>query len=196
MRDNMPIIVVGGTHHNTLGIIRSLGMVGHTVDLIHTGDAGGFVTKSRYVKKIIEIGNGHLLLPILKENYFSAQTKPIVITCTDSMTHELDAHYDELKDKMFFFNAGEKNRITVYMDKYKQVQLASQIGMSTPFSIIYDGRSKGIQYPCLIKHLKSISGGKQIRICNSEAELTSALESFEKSHSLLIQQYLSKEFLQ
>lgn len=188
------VIVVGGTHHNTLSIIRSLGMAGYKVDLIHTGEAGGFVTKSRYVNSILEIGDASLLVSVLKNKYASTQRKSIVITCTDSVAHELDTHYDELKDRFFFFNAGENNRVTHFMDKHKQVELASQVGMVVPFSIIYNGEIDTIQYPCLIKPLKSISGGKQIRICNAETELITALGSFQSSNSLLIQQYIQKEY--
>lgn len=45
------IIVLGGAHHNGLGIVRSLGEVGNSVYFISVDSERNFVTKSKYIKK-------------------------------------------------------------------------------------------------------------------------------------------------
>ena len=47
------IVVIGGSHHNTLGVVRSLGEVGLTdkIRLIIVGDSNDFVSRSKYVRK-------------------------------------------------------------------------------------------------------------------------------------------------
>ena len=45
------VIIIGGSHHNTLGVIRALGYKGlkNQIHLILEGDSNSFVSKSRYL---------------------------------------------------------------------------------------------------------------------------------------------------
>ena len=44
------IIVAGVVHHNTLGMVRSLGLYGYKVDLVMVGRSG-YLSKSRFVRR-------------------------------------------------------------------------------------------------------------------------------------------------
>ena len=44
------VIVIGGTHHNSLGVIRALGERGYEVEFVNFCPVGkDFVSKSKYV---------------------------------------------------------------------------------------------------------------------------------------------------
>ena len=48
------VIVIGGTHHNSLGVIRSLGERGYNVEFVNYNAGGKFdyVAKSKYIIKL------------------------------------------------------------------------------------------------------------------------------------------------
>ena len=84
-------------HYNPLGIIRSLGekVIKNKIVL---------ASKSRYISELYvdnSIEDGYKKLCKILEN---EQEKPFVYTADDKITCYLDLHYDELKDKCYFFN--------------------------------------------------------------------------------------------
>ena len=190
-----PIIVIGVTHHNTLGMLRCIGMAGYHVDcLIMTdGKSNGFVAHSRFVKRTVACDSNQPVVDILK-HYESESQKPIIITCTDNAASELDECYDEIKDKFLFFNAQKSGQITRFMDKQTQVMLAKGCGIKVPFSREYDGSLDGIPYPCLLKHVQSINGGKWVKVCNNAKEVEEAVNENDERDRVLVQEYIKKEY--
>ena len=53
----MDTIVLGSNHHNTLGLVRSLGEAGHKVYLILIQSKCNYVNKSKYVSRCFLIDN-------------------------------------------------------------------------------------------------------------------------------------------
>ena len=59
MKFEKKTIVIGGNHHNTLGVIRSLGRKGVMPYVILTsGDNNSFVLKSKYIKNFSILFSG------------------------------------------------------------------------------------------------------------------------------------------
>lgn len=187
------ILVVGVIHHNTLGMVRCLGCAGYQVDLILVGK-NGYLSKSKYVKRIIVINDESEIIDILKNNYSNEDTKTIVIACTDKVGSVLDLNYSKLKDSFLFFNCGEDGKATYFMNKQVQVDLANSVGITTPCSYEYKGELQRTIYPCLLKPVQSINGGKKVIICNNESELRIGLSSFSKQDVVLVQQFIKKEY--
>lgn len=193
----LKIIVVGVTHHNTLGMVRCLGMAGYKVDWLILTDykPHSFVSYSKYVRQTILCESDSKLMDILHEcgrNFGSDVC--MIITCSDNSASVIDQNLTELGAGFCVFNAGTAGRITTYMNKQKQVDVALKAGLTTPFSKIYDGKTEDIPYPCLVKYVESINGGKKIGICNDLFELKGTLNEFNENAPVLIQKFIKKEY--
>ena len=191
------IIVIGNAnHHNTLSMVRCLGEAGFHVDLLCQSSMHGCAAKSKYVKQTFLFNSEEELIKLLNENYDDVREKYVIINCDDLSTHILDKHYEELKERFVFFNAGWEGRITEYQDKQVQTILAKKVGCLVPQSIVYSGNGKVRfdYYPCLVKPQESINGGKKILICDSHEEINSKIEQFADGNTVLIQQFISKDY--
>ena len=80
------------------------------------------------------------------------------------------------------------------MNKQVQADLANSVGITTPCSYEYKGELQRTIYPCLLKPVQSINGGKKVIICNNESELRIGLSSFSKQDVVLVQQFIKKEY--
>lgn len=192
------IIIIGVTHHNTLTMVRCLGKVGYGIQLYIYGDKNTYIQYSKYVtvftnKNTCEEVFDDLFIKKNKWGY-----KPIVISCSDEVSHLFDLNYDELKDSYFFFNCGEKGRLTYYMDKQKQVQLASKLGIIAPKSKVKKNGVDTIKFdnfPCICKPLSSINGKKsQICVCFDQKSLDKVLNSFGQQSCVQVQEFIKREF--
>lgn len=187
------IIVVGVVHHNTLGMVRCLGSAGFCIDLILV-EHDGYISKSRYVKRTILANDESEIIKILHDNYGNESEKPIIIVCTDKASSVLDLNYNKLKDSFLFFNCGDDGKATYYMNKQVQVEIANSVGITTPRSYEYKGELQKTIFPCLLKPVQSINGGKKVIICNNEKELQIGISSFSKQDVVLVQQFIKKEY--
>lgn len=188
------VVIIGTTHHNTLSMVRSFGLAGEIVDVIlHDGNKDSYVIKSKYIGKAFveqdEIGAYECLL----RNYPSAT----VVASSDAIASLMDRNLDAIKERFKFFNCGEQGLLTKFMDKELQTRLAQSAGIEIPKSkvlVVGESISDGIEFPCILKPLESINGGKKIKVCHNEDELESALNTFEKNSKILIQQFIVKEY--
>ena len=192
---HLKIIVIGVTHHNTLGMVRCLGKAGYGVDylVLTDGKDDSFVTYSRYVKKAITIKGDDCLLDILLGLKRDASETYVIISCTDGAAHILDVNYEILKEHFHFFNSGESGLMTNYMNKKIQTVLAEKAGLSIPWSKELANVGIEMAYPCILKPVQSINGGKQIIICKNELEFTKGKSTFDDGVEVLVQEFIKKE---
>ncbi len=195
MKHTNEAIVIGTNHHNTLSIVRSLGCEGVSVRLLLYGDTKSYIASSRYVVSAHYFNKAADVVEYLKSQHH--QEKQVVLGCSDEISHLMNQDYEELSKAYNFFNAGEKGRVTHYMDKAVQTELAESVGLSIPQTINYKtGESKPLpapEFPCIIKPLESIHGGKHISICYNKEELETSLKEYNPNDNLLIQTFLQKE---
>lgn len=191
----MQIIVIGVTHHNTLGMVRCLGRAGYDVDyLVMTdGKKDSFVSHSRYVKKTITIKGDDCLLDVLFGIKREASATYIIIPCTDGAAHVLDINYEALKDCFCFFNAGGSGLMTKYMNKQLQTMYAERAGLTVPWSKELASVDHDVVYPCIMKPVQSINGGKQIVICENDQEFAEGKSAFDEGVEVLVQEFVKKE---
>lgn len=190
MKNDLRIIIVGATHHNTLGLIRCIGRAGLRADLILIDRLLSYVAKSKYLDNIYLINSENQLVDILLAKYADCQSKVIILPCSDLSASILDENFNLLKNRFIFPNAGKQGRLTRFMNKHLQAELALEVGFLTPQSFELD---KIRSYPCLLKPAESINGGKNIQICNNEQELPEAIKCFNGDTKLLAQEYLRKD---
>lgn len=194
------VLVIGGIHHNILGVIRSLGFASiPDIKIILVGDGPDFISRSKYVKKknIFKTTSDNFLLDTLLKIGSETKEKPIVICSSDTSISIIDQNYDELSKFFILPNAqnkqGEINRL---MSKSVQCQIAEQCGLNIPQSICTDNVSnldKWNVFPCIIKPSESINGRKSdIQICHDFNELEHATSEFH-GKEFQVQQFIEKD---
>lgn len=187
---NQQVIIIGVTHHNTLGVIRSVGKYfkrKKCCTLLLYGESKSYLSSSSFVDDVYFLKSPNQIVPFLLKNKLHIPS--CIITTSDEAGHQLDIHYNELIPYYKFFHAKEQGDLTKYMDKQVQVNLAYNVGIKVPQNYM----ENNIQFPCLIKPLKSINGGKHIIICKNNKEY------YEKIGALgdipcLAQEFIKKEY--
>lgn len=192
------VIVIGTDHHNTLGVIRSLGERGIRAELILVARSRmTFVDYSKYLSRSIRIESEKNLVALLLETYKDEPEKPVVICCSDASSGAIDDNRDNLSPYFILPGANEQGRISALMSKDKMAELAVASGLNIPQS--YYLKDKGedlsrIQLPCIIKPIESRWGEKSdITICKTIDDL----KTFVSSHQVQnyqIQDYIEKDF--
>lgn len=200
------IIVIGGIHHNALGVIRGLGYERRLIERMlfiiwGTNKKSNLITASKFVNKdnVVSCENEDSLIGFLKVLDVERR-KPVVVSCTDAVTEVLMKHRDELTGKFFLPGASIYPSKDV-MSKTVQVQMAVEAGLNIPPSFEIETKIANHSnidilyqsaYPCITKPITSVDGGKEsIHIANSKEELITILQGI-KSRRVQIQKYISK----
>ena len=170
------IVIIGGTHHNTLSMIRSLGVKGIKPDVILCGsDNNSYVLTSKYINKKYIARNASEALKIVESEY----DNPVIIACSDDIAEALKAN------------------VAKYMDKQQQVWLAEKVGFKTPISSIHIVDNDVLtfnHFPCIVKPVNSVDGGKRFSVCHDETELHQVLSTYATGDRVQIQQYIEKDY--
>lgn len=196
MFTNYQFVVFGEEHYNPLGIIRSLGENGIFCDAIIIRQNQKVASVSRYIRNLSVVESIEEGYALLLEKYGNEQKKVFVLAGDDKVTSYLDMHYDEIKDRFYFYNAGEAGRITYYMDKNNINILAEKHGLNVAKTFVAQCGQvpEGIEYPIITKSISSNSGGwkDDVFVCYNEQELVEAYTKI-KSPVVLLQKYIKKK---
>lgn len=191
-----PVIVIGGNHHNTYGVLRALGVKGIRPDLIliATSTSKLFVQSSRYIRKNYVAVNDDEVIKCMKAIACECNEKPIVICTSDEASHVIDTHLETIKDEFFLPNAAINGRITELMGKDAISNLAKKCGLDVPKTWLATKEEiDGVIYPCIVKPFASYNSSKSdIRIINSREELEKLFDTSSKR--LFIQEYVERDF--
>jgi predicted ATP-grasp superfamily ATP-dependent carboligase len=189
---NYPCIVIGGDHHNTLGILRALGRVGIRSHLIIAPCNGtSYVAKSKYVEDVTIFSSVDKIVPYLTQKKLA--TKAVVICCSDAIASEIDKAYDVLKGNYICPNSSNgSGYLTKIMDKEIMTQIAVDCGLPIPNTW---ASKKEVKFPCFIKPLVSKDGSKSdITICHTANELDSYMSKTHVSDRFQFQEFIDKDF--
>lgn len=188
------VIIIGGTHHNTLSMIRCLGKNGAKIEVFLYGEIDSYVAASKYISKLYLIKQDNDVLSLIRQR--KSEHNTTIICCSDESASLMDKHYDEFCGNYTFFNCGKQGLLTNNMNKKVQALMAHDIGFDVPETIELKTSADIIlinKYPCLLKPMESINGGKKIRICDSKEEVESILNDFTNT-PILVQEYISKDY--
>jgi D-aspartate ligase len=199
------VVVIGSNHHNTLGVVRSLGEKGVSVYLIIYDNQGKhcYVSKSKYVKRSWIIKKrSEDVIKILKEEFINCYLKPILIPTTDFAETTIDCHLNELKESFICPTSGYiEGEITSLMNKLTMSQLACEAGLNTPKSRFFNIKNDKniadvISFPCVVKPLKSVDGKREdITVCNTINDLKKWISENKLMYeNILIQDYIKKDY--
>lgn len=191
------VIVIGSEHHNTLGVIRSLGEKGLSSDVILvTNEKEPFVGKSKYIKNLYKVSTETNVLRCLIDNFGSYGLKPVVIACYDAVSSVIDENRQELSDFFILPGAEVQGRISKLMNKQVMAELAVSEGLQIPlsWSVNKDSDISKISYPCIAKPMISKAGNKaDIQICQTKEELKLFLKN-KAQENFQVQKFIDKDF--
>lgn len=169
------IIVIGGNHHNTLGVIRSLGERGLSpMLLIVTTEKKAFVTYSLYLKRTVQIENDDDIPNTLLNEFTDNCNRPVIICCLDSSSGIVDSNRDILASNFILPGAYKQGRISGLMSKKVMADIAIEIGLNIPITCYGNDDNLQIKYinSFIVKPLVSMKGSKMdICICQSWDEV-------------------------
>lgn len=191
-------IVFAIEHYNPLGIIRSLGEKGICPVYIAEKGKAELASRSKYISKCHYVDTVEEGYEILLKEYGNAETsqKPFLYCADDHTMGFLDDHYEEIKDKFVFFNAGCNGGINRYIDKGEILRLAKECGLDFAETVVCNKGDvpEGIKYPLITKSISPNVGGwkSDVFICQNEKELREAYEKIQAPR-LLLQQYVEKK---
>ena len=193
-------IVMAIEHYNPLGQIRSLGEAGVQPVYIAIKGRAKIASSSKYISKCHYVDNVEDGYKVLMEQYGQEAEKtglkPYLFCSDDKTIGYLDQHYEELKDKFIFFNAGEQDRVNYYMDKNNILELAKKHGLNVlEARVCKNGEiPEDLGYPVITKSISPNVGGwkSDVNICHSEEELVEAYKNIE-APTVLVQKYIEKK---
>lgn len=191
-------VVIGGDHHNTLGVIRSLGRGGvYPYVILTTDNKDSFILRSKYISKSWVVDDSEKAISILKNDIAKEGERSVVIACHDKISSCLDLNRDSLIRFYYLPGTEESGLVTKYMDKELMGKMASQCGLNVPVcSKIVNGDipKDWTAFPVIIKPIESKEGTKaDIRVFKSSAEIQSSINLF-MGKTFLMQHFVSKEF--
>lgn len=185
------VIVIGGNHHNTLGIVRSLGYKGlksHVV--VVTSHKKPYVCFSKYVEQYQILFSANEIVDYLLK-IKDRSTKLVVVSCADFVTAVLDSHQDELST--YYHLPVGKGNVEQVMAKDTMAKIANECGIATPRSLALGEVTFTDNRKYILKPLKSIEGSKaDIAIVRSKEELDNYLSTVH-CDNLQIQVFVEKE---
>lgn len=191
--------IFGGNHHNTLGVIRSLGKEGVSSVLVLVDEdkhRTSYVSKSRYISETLKFSTYEDGVKYLIEIIPSLHQREVVICCSDGASSAVDMNYDVLSKAYYVPNCEKQGEISRLMSKEVLASLAMDSGLNVPKTWLSENGSipSGVTFPCIIKPLYSKDGSKNdIQVCCNMEELTIY---FQEDHCerLQIQTFIKKDF--
>lgn len=152
------------------------------------------LANSKYIGELIPVCGFENAITTLLE-FADVSCPPFVYLTDENHLQIIDANYNNLKDKFYFFNAGSQGRLTRFLDKEQQCLLAEKHGLNVPrFEEVDRGQlPTKLTYPIITKTSNSYSAGwkSDVTICYSPQELSEAYLHMV-SERLLLQEYVEK----
>ena len=196
MNFNHKVIVFAQEHYNPLGLIRSLGENGINPIFISVKRKGPVACLSRYISVCHHVDSVEQGFKLLLNKYGNEKNKPFVLFSDDMCIGYMDRHYNELKDKFIFYNAGKQGRVNEFMDKQAILDLAKQHGFNVLDSIVVGTGTipAGLKYPVITKDISPTAGGwkSDVFVCQNEDELYKAMKKIT-SPIVQIQPFIDKK---
>ena len=195
------VIVIGSDHHNTLGVVESLGMAGLSPYVVIESNqpvSQSFVLKSKYCKGKGFTATCEQMIGLLHEHFDHQEfDKPVVIATNDRVASLVDNHLSELSSFLTLPGTGKQGELDYWMHKPNMIELAKKVGMNVPLTrVVKKGDTvEDFVFPCMTKSISTLEGGKSnIRICKDLQELNDFLSNQTQYSEVQVQQFIEKDF--
>lgn len=189
------VVIVGPSHVNALGVVRSLGKMGVRPFFVQLGHHTNFVRASKYLGGSTVISSAEEIVPYLTELGRKLETKALLIATSDQSTAIVSQAYDKLSRFFYLPHSIDGVGLEFKMDKLWQHDLATKYGIRTPKTWIIDNNNLDdidqITYPCFTKSRNSLAGGKSnSHICHNQGELEEILS--QTSDKIIVQEQIRR----
>lgn len=189
------VIVAGGSHHNTYGVIRALGDKDlKSFLLLISEQTDSFLLHSKYLNGYKIVANESDAIDFLIEN--KETYGAVIIACSDGMSSALDCNIDVLNSIYKLPGTNKQGTITSIMDKEVMSELGRKVGFTVPQSWVVESTDNlsCIEYPCITKPILSHEGHKtDVVVCKNREELTNLLNT-GSCYRYQVQKFIEKEF--
>lgn len=188
------VVVIGGGHHNTLGVVRAFGERGYGVDLVTIGgEREKYVSSSRYVKHHHALPNVNGLADfLLKREHKSEERKEVVVSCADSVTECLNNHRNSLALYYHLPGNNKQGEMIRLADKTNMISMASKCGLQAPTVWVMPEDLQEVSFPCITKSFVSSHGGKDdVRIFYDKESLVEFYETCKDK--IFVQPFIEKK---
>lgn len=185
------VIVIGGNHHNTLGVIRSLGYKGlKSFVIVVTDQKKPYLCYSKYVSQYQVLSSADKIVDFLLK-IKDPNSKAVVISCADFVTAVLDSYWEKLI--AYYHLPIGKGNVEKVMDKNIMSKVAYECGITTPKNYTLNELMFTDNRKYILKPLKSIEGSKaDIAIVKNKTELDHFFLTVH-CHKFQIQKFVEKE---
>ena len=189
-------IILGSYSANVLGQIRGLGEKGiNPIGVLVHKDTFR-IDKSKYLAKVYSVNTAEEGLDLIISIFGHESKKPFLYTDMDYAMALIDKKLDDLKDRFFVWNAGEKGNLSRLLNKYQQFILAQECGIKIPKTeyVKVGELPKTLNYPIFTKAVDSLNPywKGNAYICQNEEELKQAYKRMD-IESILLQEYIIKQ---
>lgn len=197
MIGNDLFFILADGHHNSLGLVRSLGIAGYETHVFIIEGKDAIVKHSKYCKNITFCNNVYEALDIIIKKYSTFKCNKFILTGNDKYVVAIDDKYDELKENFYTYNCGEAGRLRFLMSKANQNELARSAGLNVPeYAIVNvrDNEIPNIPFPVITKAIDSLGNHWKdiVFLCHNKDELTKAYKTID-CDKIIVQHYIEKE---
>ena len=198
------IIIIGGNHFNTIGLIRSFGVNGLKPYLILVSKKreNNYCAKTKFICGVVIVNNYEDVLDILRKGFQNEPVRPVLVPSSDAAIFLIDSNHDELSNRYILPSINNKQgEIARLMNKAEQADWAKSLGIKTAQThlIIFDQEIdyNQLPIPCIVKPVLSHEGAKKdIRKCNTIEELKGYIDILKENgyYRILLQEFLNKDY--
>ena len=193
----MNVYVLGNDHTNTLGVVQSLGVEGIRPICCLWGNKTGIIKASRYPSRLLTAKSSQACIEKIVSEY--DEVGGLIIPCCDEASYRLEQNKRILNNFNYESVTNRSFSMEWLLKKNNQVILAKESGFNVPLSMVIsriEDIPKEFVYPCLVKPLVSMEGGKAwTRVCENESQLLSLCsEALKSVTSLLLQEFIQKNY--
>lgn len=198
------VIIIGGDHHNGLGLARQFGLNGKKIDaVVVSKKKHSWMTTSKFFECSHIAKTEKDAFDYILQTYSNESCKPFLIPYSDGAALELDSRLNEFKDKFFVPSINEKQgAIVSLMDKKAQYEWALIHNIKMARSEVLDLNNVCLnveKYDCpiILKPVVSAQGSKKdIRICNNSDSFKTAVHYLKSKNysTTFLQDYLNVDY--
>ena len=192
------VLVIGGDHQNTLGVVEALGQKGVCSHVIILGHClSSFVLKSKYVVEGWICQDENEVVSCIHSHFKGEGKKAVAIACCDDAANILDKNYELLQSLLVIPTVKEAGNLIAWTDKEKMTEAAKDLGITIPASWLVKDKviPEEIVFPCVIKPITSVNHGKKgFAKCENKEELQAVLNAKQGDEAVQIQQFIEKDF--
>lgn len=192
------VLVIGGNHQNTLGVVEALGQKGvQSIVIILGHDKKSYVLKSRYIEQGCICGNEDEVVSTIIDLFPVGGKKVVAITCCDDAAFILDKNHELLSKVLVIPTVKEQGTLISWTDKERMTELAASLGLTVPSSWLIEDNTipQDMVFPCVVKPITSINHGKSgFAKCYNKEELQAYLDNRIEKEKIQVQQFIDKKF--